>query len=79
MSFTEPSALPTWTGEPGEAVAEPVDELGRDERLDEGDGLHEVDDVLAERRVLAQDGRVVEDLGTLIINEISQLKFIKSH
>ena len=53
-------------------MAEPLDELGRDERLDEGDGLHEVDDVLAERRVLAQDGRVVEDLGTLIINEINQ-------
>ena len=76
MSFTEPSALPTWTREPGEAVAEPVDELGRDEGLDEGDGLHEVDDVLAERRVLAQDGRVVEDLGTLITNEINQFKLI---
>ena len=60
-------------------MAEPVDELGRDERLDEGDGLHEVDDVLAERRVLAQDRRVVEDLGTLTISEINSLKLIKSH
>ena len=44
-------------------MAKLLHQLRRDERLYEGDGLHEVDDVLTERGVLAQDGRVVEDLG----------------